>query len=162
MTELNHALFLRLAGEVQGFCRDLHDESVEALCTPAQVPLQDLRDTFRAALLTGRKLDFGNANAGNIGNDWAKLGMSLWTDLRAIYPAQAKGGADWSDRLDWLNEARNGIAHNDVTKIASAHSKHPLTLHTFRVMRGRFGKFADGMDKITGAYLGTTTGVWPW
>ena len=30
VTELNHALFLRLAAEVQGFCRDLHDEAIDA------------------------------------------------------------------------------------------------------------------------------------
>lgn len=162
VTELNHALFLRLAGEVQGFCRDLHDESIEALCTPAQVPLQNLRDTFRLALLTGRKLDSGNAGAGNIGSDWTKLGMLLWPDLKAVYPSRVRGAADWNDRLTWLNNARNGIAHNDVTKIASAQSEHPLTLRTFRVMRGRFGKLADGMDKVTGAYLGAATGFWPW
>lgn len=146
VTELNHSLFLRLAGEVQGFCRDLHDESVDAICTPIQVPHEDFRKAFRLGLMNDRKLDTGNAGAGNIGNDWTKLGMSVWAELYLLYPSTVKGGRDWNNRLEWLNHARNGIAHNDAIKIADAHSQHPLTLSTFRVMRRRFGKFATGMD----------------
>lgn len=135
VTELNHALFLRLAGEVQGYCRDLHDEAIESLCTSAQVPNQQLRDTFRASLIRGRKLAAGNAAPGNIGNDWAQLGMGIWTELNAFNPG-TRGSADWNRRLEWLNTARNGIAHNDSVKVAQAHAEYPLTLHTFRVMRG--------------------------
>lgn len=161
VTELNHSLFLRLASEVQGYCRDLHDEAIEAICTPAQVPNQQLRDTFRASLTRGRKLDSGNAGPGNIGNDWTQLGMGIWTDLRTSYPG-TKGATDWNQRLDWLNRARNGIAHNDSDKIAEAHAEHPLTLNTFRVMRRRLSKFATALDRTTRAYLKAVTGVEPW
>ena len=161
VTELNHALFLRLAGEVQGFCRDLHNETIEAICTPVQVPNQQVRDAFRASLIKGRKLDFGNAGPGNIGADWARFGMVIWDELKSTHPG-AKGAADWNERLDWLNEARNGIAHNDPVKIAHAHSLHPLTLHTFRVMRKRFTRFAAAIDRSTAAYLKSVTGVKPW
>lgn len=161
VTELNHSLFLRLASELQGFCRDLHDEAIDACCTPAQIPSSDLRDAVRAVLTSGRKLDSGNAGPGNIGNDWAKFGITLWPDLKASHPG-VKGSSDWNARLDWLNEARNGIAHNDAAKIAAAHAGHPLTLRTFRVMRGRFTKFAGALDRATGAYLKTATGISPW
>lgn len=161
ITELNHSLFLRLAGEVQGFCRDLHDESIDAICTPVQVPSQDLRNAFRTVLVTGRKLGTGNAGPGNIGSDWAKLGMKVWPDLDAAYPA-ADGSADWNARLEWLNGARNGIAHDDTVKIAAAHTAHALTLRTFRTMRRRITRFATALDEVTGAYLTAATGTTPW
>ena len=161
VTELNHALFLRLAAEVQGFCRDLHDEAIDAICTPVQVPSPDLRAAFRARLLAGRKLDAGNAGPGNVGSDWAHFGMTLWRDLVAAHPGRL-GATDWNSRLEWLNTARNGIAHNDPTKIAVARTTHPLTINTFRVMRRRFNKFAPALDHTTEAYLRSATGVAPW
>ncbi|MGY3127389.1 hypothetical protein ACVWW9_000888 [Agrococcus sp. UYP33] len=161
VTELNHALFLRLASEVQGYCRDLHDEAIDAICTPAQVSSGDLRAAFRSRLQTGRKLDSGNAGPGNIGTDWTALGMTVWPDLNAAYPG-AKGAGDWNARLEWLNMARNGIAHNDPSKISGAHAVHPLTLNTFRVMRRRLDKFATGLDRVTQAYLKLATGSHPW
>jgi len=162
VTELNHALFLRLAGEVQGFCRDLHDESIDAICTPAVITQADLMNAFRANATTGRKLDMGNAGAAQIGHDWTKLGMQLWPTLKANYPSATVGGKSWSDRLEWLNRARNGIAHNDVQKIQDAHGEHALTLSTFRSMRGRLSRFAIALDKVTGAYLTSATGSRPW
>lgn len=161
VTELNHALFLRLAAEVQGYCRDLHDEAIDAICTPEQVPGEGLREAFRTRLATGRKLDAGNAGPGNVGGDWAHLGMTLWPALRAAHPG-ALGASDWSSRLEWLNSARNGIAHNDMAKVSAAHASHPLTLNTFRVMRGRFSRLAAAMDRTTEAYLRSVTGASPW
>ncbi|MFB8191347.1 hypothetical protein ACFC14_18670 [Microbacterium sp. NPDC055988] len=162
VTELNHALFLRLAAEVQGYCRDLHDESIAAMLTPTLVPNAALRETFRHVLEDNRKLGSGNAGPGNIGNDWIRLGMQLWAELYSAYPSPTVGGRDWNKRLEWLNSARNGIAHNDTVKVAAAHDDHPLTLNTFRVMRGRLTKFATALDAVTGAYLKTTTGTAPW
>lgn len=161
ITELNHALFLRLAAEVQGFCRDLHDEAIDSICTPTQISSPDLMGAFRTQLVNGRKLDFGNAVPGNLGNNWARFGMTLWPDLRAAYPGKF-GGRYWHGQLEWLNSARNGIAHNDPDKISAVHATHPLTLKTFRTMRGRFDRFADALDRTTAAYLSTAIGVAPW
>lgn len=161
VTELNHALFLRLAAEVQGFCRDLHDESIDAICVPAQVPSPDLLAAFRALLSNGRRLDSGNAGPGNIGADWARLNIQIWPDISAHYPG-GRGKTDWHERLEWLNSARNGIAHNDEAKIAEAHAKHPLTLSTFRTMRSRMSRFAVALDRRTSAYLRAATGAAPW
>jgi hypothetical protein len=154
VTELNHALFLRLAGEVQGFCRDLHDESIDAICTPAVITQVDLMNAFRANATTGRKLDTGNAGPSQIAQDWTKLGMQVWPALYASYPSATVGGASWNARLEWLNAARNGIAHNDVQKIQTAHNVHVLTLNTFRLVRGRLS--------VTGAYLTSAIGSRPW
>jgi hypothetical protein len=162
VTELNHALFLRLAAEVQGYCRDLHDEAIEALLAPALVPNNAVRDALRLALENGRRLDSGNAGPGNLGTDWARLGATLWDDIYTAYPSPRAGGMDWNRRLTWLNGARNGIAHNDTAAIATAHADHPLTLSTFRVMRGRLTRFATALDAVTGAYLRVTTGMAPW
>lgn len=161
VTELNHALFLRLAGEVQGYCRDLHDEAIDVMCTSEQIPIPWMRGTCRVALGRGRRLDSGNAGPGNIGNDWAQLGIPIWGALSSAHPGPM-GAADWNARLEWLNSARNGIAHSDPKKIRDAHLRHPLTLKTFRVMRLRLGRFATALDHATRAYLENETGVSPW
>lgn len=157
--ELNHALIARLASEVQGFSRDLHDESIDFLLGPAHVPDPALRVVFRISLERKRALDSGNANSGNIGNDFAMFGLRLWNELGAGYPTRS---GQWNRWLEWLNLARNGIAHNDAAKIAEASSQHPLTLATFRQTRRVLSQFAGAMDRVVGAYLTTTTGTRPW
>lgn len=94
MTEhLTLALFVRLAAEFQGFCRDLHDDAAIRIvfglpdAFAARVPV------LLAVLVKGRKLDRGNAAPGNIGADFGNLGMSLWPAVYAKYPVQ---GSRWN------------------------------------------------------------------
>ncbi|MFZ4894184.1 hypothetical protein ACL9RL_07020 [Plantibacter sp. Mn2098] len=161
VTELNHALFLRLAAEIQGFCRDIHDEACDVICAPRHVPNTDVRAALKARLVAGRKLDTGNAGPGNIGSDWGRFGMTLWPGLAAAYPG-VRGATDWNARLEWLNTARNGIAHNDPARIAAAHGEHSLTMHTFRVTRRRLDRFTSALDAVTEAYLMTTLSIASW
>lgn len=157
--ELNHALIARLASQLQGFSRDLHDEVIDCLLTGATVPDAAIRQVFRTRLEDGRFVDKGNANPGNLGTDFLRLGITLWPDIYAAYPFK---GPHWNKELDWLNLARNGIAHNDVVKITAARGVHPLTLATFKRVRGVLGQFCAGMDVVVGTYLKAVTGVTPW
>lgn len=157
---LNLALFVRLAAEFQGFCRDLHDDA--AICIA-----DSLADDYGAripvllgALVRNRKLDVGNAGPGNIGNDFAVLGMSLWPDVNARYRAW---GPKWNQVLERLNDVRNAIAHSNNAKLAEVKRHQPLTLATFRRWRGSLNSAATGFDKVVAAYLSYLTGksaVW--
>lgn len=156
---LNLALFVRLAAEFQGFCRDLHDDA-------AIVVADSLADEYGArvpvllsALVRGRKLDVGNAGPGNIGNDFGNLGMSLWPDVYNRYPTR---GRKWHTVLDRLNDVRNAIAHSDSAKLEQVKRLQPLTLATFRRWRGSLNTAAYGFDKVVAAYLSYLTGTTAW
>ena len=147
---LNLALFVRLAGEFQGFCRDLHDDA--AICIA-----DSLADEYRAripvilgALVRGRRLDSGNAGPGNIGNDFGNLGMSLWPDVKRRYPTR---GPKWNTVLERLNEVRNAVAHSDSAKLVAVRNQQPLTLVTFRNWRRSLNTAAAGFDTVVAAYL---------
>ncbi|MFB2582993.1 hypothetical protein ACEXQD_17225 [Herbiconiux sp. P15] len=158
-TELNHALIARLASELQGFARDLHDQAADALLTEATVPDEHIRRILRSRLEQGRKLDMGNANAGNLGNDFSRIGLLLWPGLHVAYPGDSERWHVW---IEWLNLARNGISHNDPETLASSHAVHPLTLATFRSVRRAVCGFVSGMDAIVEIYLHNRTGRAPW
>ncbi|MFJ2840016.1 hypothetical protein ACIO52_32040 [Nocardia sp. NPDC087230] len=151
--QLNHALFVALAGEFQGYCRDLHEDAAWVM-TDGLEPLGDPRiPILRNALLRGRKLDGGNAQSGSIGNDFTSIGLDFWPAVQAMYPAKRD---DWRVHIDKLNKARNGIAHRDETKLREI--QEPLTLGTFKKWRVKLKAFVAGMDRVVEAYLQTTAG----
>ena len=159
-TEVNHALLVRLASEFQGYCRDLHDEAIGVVIDARLPSDQRLAGLFRASMTSGRKLDTGNANWGNLCSDFARFGLSLKDDLKVKYPKAAK---DWLQVLQRLNDARNSIAHQDRTKIAQCHALEPLTLSTFRRWRRVVSTMALGLDDVVGRYLtDLNNGVKPW
>lgn len=105
-------------------------------------------------MTANRKLDLGNANPGNLGTDFAKLGIHLWPELKARYPKRANR---WNSVLEELNTLRNGIAHSDETKIASIRS--PVNVATWRRRRSTLGDAAHGLDAVLGSYLVNITGA---
>jgi hypothetical protein len=158
--ELNHALVLRLASEFQGFCRDLHDEAVGRLVETVAPANPQLQQVLVIPYRTGRRLDRGNAEPGGLGNDFGLLGMTLWPDIKAKYPVR---GEEWRRKLELLNEARNGIAHDDATKLARVRSSGwPLTLPSIRRWRSALDGLAAGMDHVTKDYLQRLLNVTPW
>ena len=156
---LNLALFVRLAAEFQGFCRDLHDDAAIVVADSLAEEYAARIPVLLGALVRGRKLDTGNAGPGNIGNDFGNLGMSLWPDVYVRYRAW---GPKWNKVLERLNDVRNAIAHSDNAKLAQVKATQPLTLATFRRWRGSLNTAASGFDKVVGAYLRYLTGTAPW
>jgi hypothetical protein len=158
--ELNHALVLRLASEFQGFCRDLHDEAVGGLVqavAPADPALQEL---LSIPYRTGRRLDRGNAEPGGLGHDFSMLGMTLWPDIRARYPCR---GEEWRTKLALLNEIRNGLAHDDINRIARSRAVGwPPTLRSIRRWRNALDGLASAMDHVTDRYLQHVLNARPW
>lgn len=66
--QLNQAYALLLPSPFQGFCHDLHEESIRHLVAAVGLPV--LQATYRNNLMLGRKLDVGNPNPGNLGADF--------------------------------------------------------------------------------------------
>ena len=153
---LNLALFVSLAGEFQGFCRQLHDEAAVALSDSLGTPSDPRVLIFRNALIRGRKLDQGNAQPGSLGTDFQILGMGLWSDIHGAYP---RLGSKWNDTLTRLNKVRNAIAHRNDAQLAAARQEQPLNLATFRKWRRSLNGAAAGFDNVVGAYLKDTAGV---
>ncbi len=149
--ELNHALVLRLASEFQGFCRDLHDEALGGLLLAVAPADSLMRKVLRFPYRTCRSLDRGNADPACLGNDFGLIGVRLWQELREKYPMRAE---EWRSRLELLNDARNGIAHDDETKLAKVREAGwPLTLASVRKWRRALDGLAKAMDDVTRASL---------
>lgn len=156
---LNLALFVRLAAEFQGFCRDLHDDAAIVIADSLAEEYGARIPVLLSSLVRGRKLDVGNAGPGNIGNDFANLGMSLWPDVNTRYRAW---GPKWNTVLERLNDVRNAIAHSDSAKLEEVKRLQPLTLATFRDWRRSLNTAASGFDKVVAAYLSYLTGKTAW
>lgn len=156
---LNLALFVRLAAEFQGFCRDLHDDAAIRITDGLPTEFAGRVPVFLGVLVNNRKLDRGNAAPGSLGADFGNLGMSLWPTIYAKYPTQ---GPRWNRVLERLNQVRNAVAHSDTVKLAQAKQAQPLTLTTFRRWRGSVNAAAGGLDAVVGAYLEDLTGALAW
>lgn len=79
--QINQAYAVMLSSQFQRFCRDLQSEAVDELAATVASPA--VRLIFRSQLSTGRKLDSGNPNPGNIGSDFGRLGMDFWPEVFA-------------------------------------------------------------------------------
>lgn len=154
--QLNLALFVSLAAQFQGFCRDLHDDAAIQIANSLAPGNDEQIPVVLNALVRGRKLDVGNASTGGIGNDFANLGMTFWPDVKARYPTM---GPKWNATLDKLNDVRNAIAHSDGDKLTQVRGKQPLSLKTFKRWRSSLHGAASGFDKVVGAYLQDLTGT---
>lgn len=86
--------------------------------------------------------------------------MTLWPDLKACYPSK---GPEWSRKLGLLNEARNGIAHDDTSKITKVQmAGWPLTMPSIKKWRSALDGLAGGMDHVTSDYIRRLLKVTPW
>ncbi|MDM4138575.1 MULTISPECIES: hypothetical protein [Mycobacterium] len=170
---LNRALFVALAAEFQGFCRDLHEDAAIHIANSLQtvpgnakavpVVLDALVRERTISSTRGpskdRRLDKGNADFSALVTDFATLGILISDELKARYPRKSP---KWVRTLEALNDARNGIAHSDAQKLASSDRDHGLTLATFRRWRSSLNGASVGMDRVVGAYLLDLTGTKPW
>lgn len=169
---LNRALFVALSAEVQGFCRELHEdaavhitESIRLDARNAKIIPVVLNALVRERSLSisksskERRLDTGNVNVDALASDFSMLGMDLWADLAARYPIKTP---KWKTTLNRLNEVRNGVAHSDSDKLRRADAEYGMTLRTFRTWRSSLSGAVTAMDKIVGTYLLDLTGDAPW
>lgn len=158
--ELNWALTLRVAGEFQGYARELHDLAVDYFVTTVAGGNVDLEALLRVRTTANRQLDRGNAQPGSLGSDFALLGLTLWPALEGADPQ----ASDWNASLERLNTARNAIAHVDQPTLDKLRlDGHPVTLDAVRTWRRDLDRLAATMDDVVSAYLDRLLGYGrPW
>jgi hypothetical protein len=154
LQQVTRAYAVLLSAEFRGFCRDLHDECIEAVKAAVAGPLQPIMDREFAL---SRFLDRGNPTPGNIGSDFNRLGLSFWPSVLAAEP---HSGA-WQHTLDLLNAWRNAIAHNDYdpTKLGRT---IVLRVAQVREWRQTCSRLARVFDRVLRQHLIAITGVVPW
>jgi len=153
--QINQAYVVLLASQFQRFCRDLHDESVDHLTgQPVHGPLNML---VRNLLSEGRKLDRGNANAGNIGADFERLGVEFWDMVQKRRPVNRHR----QRKLDELNGWRNAVAHQDFTRVGDGGTES-ITFTQVREWRSACNALAVEFDAVMRVYLGSVFGIPPW
>jgi hypothetical protein len=153
--QVNQAYLLMLSGQFQGFCRDLHSECVDHLATCVQPP--SVRAMLTAEFHFGRKLDTGNPNPGNIGNDFNRFGFDFWSALLAHDPRLKAQ----QDDLRAVNDWRNAIAHQsfDPVKLGGSTS---LRHSQIKAWRKSCDVLADAFDDVVANQLFVITGIKPW
>jgi hypothetical protein len=150
--QVNQAYVMLLSSHFQGFCRDLHSEAVDHLVNAAKP--DGLGPVLRLNLLQGRKLDKGNANPGNIGNDFNRLNVEFWRRVRA----HDQRNAERQDKLEILvNGWRNAIAHQDFGNVEGS-----LTLQKVRSWRKACEALARSFDHVVREHVTNVVGNAPW
>jgi hypothetical protein len=146
--QLNHAYAVLLASQFQGFCRDLHTESVDCLVR-AVTPVV-LRGVLRAEFLWNRSLDRGNATPSAIGSDFNRLGVEFWVQVYVDHRSNDRR----RQQLEELNQWRNAIAHQDFDP-NSLGASGVLHLPQVRDWRTACDRLAPSFDKVARAHLQT-------
>jgi hypothetical protein len=151
--QINHAYAVLLSSQFQGFCRDLHSESVDLLVriSPASV-----RNVLRAEFLFARSLDRGTANPANIESDFKRLGVPFWLEVQAF----DRRNSSRRRLLEQLSHWRNAIAHQDFASSRLTPSR--LRLGTVRGWRRACNGLARSFDRVLNRYLGSLLGATPW
>lgn len=149
--QVNHAYVTLLSSHFQGFCRDLHTEAVD-VAIGAIIP-SVLGTIVRNLLVQGRKLDTGNANPGNLGSDFGRLGMAFWPIVTSLDRRNSARHAS----LEALNTWRNAIAHQDWNKVGPE-----LWLSQVQGWRSACRALATHFDAAVGTHVASLVGVAPW
>jgi hypothetical protein len=156
--QVNRAYAVLLAAQFQGYCRNLHLEGTQALVD--SIGSVDLQAVARLNFFSGLAMDRGNANPGNIGSDFGRLGIKLWDEL----VARDARNALRKKRLEEVNAWRNAIVHEDFRDKSRFPVGRSTTLKLVKVREWRrtCGALASDMDKLMQGYVGKLTGKPPW
>jgi hypothetical protein len=153
--QINQAYAVLLSSQLQGHCRTLHTECVTHLVAAVSFPF---RTAVGTEFLVNRRLDRGNANSANLGVDFGRLGLDLWTELVTL---DARNGQR-RQLLDELNEWRNAIAHQDFAGILRRAGRPVLHLSQVQHWRKACDGLVRALDGVLAGYIQRTTGVAPW
>ncbi len=162
--QLNHAYVMLLSSQFQGYCRDLHSECVEHLISKIEIPgvaPGALRNVLRDEFLSKRKLDAGNPNPGNIGEDFNRFVFDFWAKIKT-YDSK---NFERSKKLVELNAWRNAIGHQNFKTIyvngANYKSTPYLKLSTVRIWRKTCDALALDFDSVMSSQIALLIGSPP-
>jgi hypothetical protein len=153
--QINHAYVVLLASQFQGYCRDLHTESVACLLDFLQPPII-LRQLVEDGFTRGRQLDSRNAQPASIGADFGLLGVRFWSEVCNHRP-----GNDTRQReLEEINRWRNAIAHQNFSGVSPT-AAPMLPIVKVRRWRSVCVGLARSFDEVMRAHLESLTGLTP-
>ena len=113
---------------------------------------------LRVNLVFGRKIDRGNPNAGNLGSDFGRFGLTF----RPLVSAHRTRNPARKSSLEELNDWRNAIAHQNFSPAMVRAGQPRLTLAQVQAWRRACDGLAYSFDEVLGAHLQTLTGTVPW
>jgi hypothetical protein len=146
---------LRLAGEFQAYCRDLHDQSVDYFVSVVAAGNVPLESVLRVQLTANRHLDKGNPTPGNLGLDFSKIGLQLWPAIYVGFPK----GLSWNKELDRIVYIRNAIAHVDEIKLAALKADgYSINLTQMNKSVKMIDALVAAMDDVVADYLNQLLG----
>jgi hypothetical protein len=156
--QLNRSLFVALVAQFQTYCRNLHDEAIDALVAEASSRQAGI---LRTLVTQGRKLDTQTPRTAHLGSDFGRLGFTM---IDAIKDADRRSEQILVD-LDRLVEFRNAIGHGNEAQIAALADAGEIrsTKNSYRRYRRALDRLAGTMDDVVAAKLGNVLGIpAPW
>jgi len=156
--QVNHAYAMLLSAQFQGFCRDLHAECIDELVNVTRPAT--MQPVLRRSFAQGRKLDTGNPNPGNLGSDFAGLGIDFWPSVLRR-KGRERLNEDRKAKLEALNAWRNAIAHQDFDP-AKLSGQRTLTLKQVRGWRAALNGLSVSFDAVVRDHLRQVTGTARW
>ncbi len=150
--QISQSYLVLLSSHFQRFCRDLHSEAADHLLRSVDPKIHSI---VYGALTTGRKLDQGNPNPGNLGADFGRLGMSFWPDVKGLHPRNERRVALLESMARW----RNAIAHQDFVSQAQALAhRTEVTLSEVRTFRRACNELARHFDRAVVTFIKAIVG----
>ncbi len=150
--QINYAYVAILSAQFQGFCRDLHSESVDYLISVVPVALQR---TIRAEFLLNRAIDRGNPHPGGIGADFNRLGVEFWSEVCKLHAYNQRRRELLQEMVDW----RNAIAHQEFQGVGGDPTLHLSAVRSWRRVANALAKY---FDLVMRGHLGGWLGSSPW
>jgi hypothetical protein len=154
--QINQAYAMLLSSQFQGFCRDLHTESLDHLV--AAVRPAAYHSTLRTEFLLQRRLDRGNPNPGNLAADFNRPGIDLWAAASAAEARSPQRRLSLED----LNAWRNAIAHQDFAPTMLRLGRPMLQLAQVQAWRRACDGLARSFNDVLGHFIHRVTGAAPW
>jgi hypothetical protein len=149
-----------LAGEFQGFCRDLHDEAGDFF-VGILAPDSTVASILHFQLNLDRKLDRANARPETLQDDFVRFGIDVRKEINTANPLE---GPIWWAGLAKLNVARNAIAHsNHAVLVKLQNEGYPVNQPTVLRWRSQLDGLARTMDDVVATALDAVLGTGrPW
>jgi hypothetical protein len=165
--QVNHLYAVLVSSQFQGFCRDLHSESVSYLVSHVTAPgatPASIQPVLAEEFVLNRVLDKGNPNPGNIGKDFNRLGVDFWGKVVERDPRRNRVHRS---RLEELNLWRNAIAHQDFTSKPTpgggVYAFTPyLAVVKVRQWRAACERLAVEFDAVMAEHLSLFSNSAPW
>jgi hypothetical protein len=146
--QLNYAYTMLLAARFQGFVRALQVQTAEAIALGAHNATYT--ELLRENLTSNRALERHNAQPNSIAEDFARLGLDIWTEA----DRERSGNDEHRKKLWALITWRNAIAHDDIDAKRAKGALEPATisLGTCRNWRSALNILATSLDKVAAAH----------